>query len=149
MLPGARDDRARRGLQGGSWPSLDALQELDGVQRRPSSWRRLKLKGAPKRGEKATHHQIAIEEFLRIGIIPWARQFSNRCHGCLQVLCRHTGINALAQGGGILCLIENNLACFGEHLRGGVEVMDGAQACLLPFPCRLRGGRPHEDIEEV
>ncbi len=65
------------------------------------------------------------------------------------MLHRHTGVDALAQGGRILRLVEDDLTGEGEHLRGSVQVMDGAQAGLLPFPCGLREGRPHEHIEEV
>jgi len=65
------------------------------------------------------------------------------------VLRWHTGVDALAQGNRILRLVEDDLAGEGEHLRGSVQVVNGAQACLLSFPRRLRGGRPHEHIEEI
>ncbi len=119
------------------------------MQCRPASWGGLEVERAPKRGQKATHHQIALEQFLRVGIIRWARQFPNRRDSCLQVRGWHTSIDALAQGGGILRLVEDDLTGFREHLRCGIQIMDRAQAFLLPFPCGLREGRPHEGIKKV
>jgi hypothetical protein len=94
-------------------------------------------------------HQIAVEQFLGIGVIRWARQFPNRFDGCLQMIPRHTGINALKQGGGILRLIKDDLSGFTQDMRCCVQVMDRAQAFLLPFPRGLRGGRSHKRIKEV
>lgn len=83
------------------------------MQRWSTTRCRFKAQRAPKGGQEATHHQIAAQQFLGIDVIVWARQFFNCGDGCLQVLCQRMGVDALVQGGGILCLVKENLSGFG------------------------------------
>ena len=148
-LPGPRDHCTWSGSHRYSGSSLNVLQKLDGFQCRPPTWCGIKVKRAQQRGQKATHHKMAAQQFLCIGVIRWARQFSNCRDGCSQMLDRHTGIDALKQRRGVLRLIKNDLASEGEHLRCGVQVMDRTQAFLLSFPCGGRKGRLHESIKKI
>lgn len=54
----------------------------------------IEFERAPECGQKATHHEIAVKQFLHIVIVGRTRQFSDRRNGCPQVWGRYLGINA-------------------------------------------------------
>src|SRR5260370_29802908 len=132
-LPGPWNRSAWCPLYGCFRSPFNLLKKLNCLQCRSSSWGGFEFQGAPKGGEKTTHHQIATQQLLRAVVIRWACQFSTRRYGCPQSLWRDAIINALEQGRRILCLVKNDLSGLGEHLSRSVLIVYLAQAILIPF----------------
>src|SRR6266700_878420 len=148
-LPGSWDDNARSPLDECSRSPLNLLEKLNCLQRWSPSWSRLEFQGVPKRGEKSPHREIATQQFLYVVVIWWAYELPDSGHGCPQVFCWDTGVDALEQCRRILGFIEGNLTGLGKNQCCRVEIVNGAEPFLLPFPRRGGVGGTHEGIKEV
>ena len=132
--------------------SLDGLEEAERLGRRAARVGRRELDGLQERGQEAADLAVAGPQLLEVVIVGRPDQVGDLGHGLGELVPWDAGEDGVANAAVGTSRVEQDEARLVEQQRGGVQVLERAEAALLAGAFDAgehRGDQLIEQVEDV